>query len=96
MFRFLGRRLFQMAFLFILFLSIVWLLLQLMPGDISDTLIGDPSIPLSTRLELQERLGLNLPLWQQYLTYISNFFKGELGVSFSRYPQPVWNVLWEA
>lgn len=96
MFRFLGRRLFQMTFLFILFLSIVWLLLQLMPGDISDTLIGDPSIPLSTRLELQERLGLNLPLWQQYTTYVTNFFKGELGVSFSRYPQDVWTVLWEA
>jgi len=96
MFRFLGRRLFQMAFLFILFLSIVWLLLQLMPGDISDTLIGDPSIPLSTRLELQERLGLNQPLWVQYTTYITNFFQGELGVSFSRYPQDVWTVLWEA
>lgn len=96
MFRFLGRRLLQMAFLFILFLSIVWLLLQWMPGDISDTLIGDPSIPLATRVELQERLGLNLPLWQQYLTYVTNFFQGDLGVSFSRYPQDVWDVLWEA
>ncbi len=97
MFRFLGRRLLQMAFLFILFLSIVWLLLQLMPGDIiSDTLIGDPTVTVETRLELQERLGLNLPLWQQYLTYITNFFQGELGVSFSRYPQDVWDVLWEA
>jgi peptide/nickel transport system permease protein len=96
MFRFLGRRLVQMAFLFILFLSIVWLLLQLMPGDISDTLIGDPSIPLATRLELQERLGLNLPLWQQYTTYITNFFQGDLGISFSQYPDNVWDVLWEA
>lgn len=96
MFRFFGRRLLQMAFLFILFLSIVFLLLQLMPGDISDTLIGDPSIPLSTRLELEKRLGLNQPLWQQYTTYITNFFQGELGVSFSRYPQDVWAVLWEA
>jgi len=96
MFRFLGRRLIQMAFLFILFLTIVWLLLQLMPGDISDTLIGDPSIPLATRLELQERLGLNLPLWQQYTTYITNFFRGDLGVSFSRYPDDVSAVLWEA
>jgi peptide/nickel transport system permease protein len=82
--------------LFILFLTIVWLLLQLMPGDISDTLIGDPSIPLATRLELQERLGLNLPLWQQYTTYITNFFRGDLGVSFSRYPDDVSAVLWEA
>jgi len=94
--RFLGRRLIQMFFLFIIFLSIVWLLLQLMPGDITDTLIGDPNIPLSTRLELAQRLGLDQGLWQQYATYITNFFQGELGVSFSRYPQDVWNILWEA
>jgi len=96
MLRFLGRRLIQMFFLFIIFLSIVWLLLQLMPGDITDTLIGDPNIPLSTRLELAQRLGLDQGLWQQYATYITNFFQGELGVSFSRYPQDVWNILWEA
>ncbi|HEX6300644.1 MAG TPA: ABC transporter permease [Acidimicrobiia bacterium] len=96
MLRFLTRRLIQMFILFIIFLSVVWLLLHLMPGDISDTLIGDPNIPLSTRLELQERLGLNQPLHIQYWTYVTNFFKGELGVSFSRYPQDVWNILWEA
>jgi peptide/nickel transport system permease protein len=96
MLRFLTRRLIQMFFLFIIFLSIVWLLLQLMPGDITDTLIGDPNIPLATRLELSERLGLDQPLYVQYWTYITNFFQGDLGVSFSRYPQEVWNILWEA
>ena len=96
MFRFLGRRLLQMGFLFIIFLTIVWFLLQLMPGDITDTLIGDPSIPLSTRLELGERLGLNQPLYLQYWTYITNFFKGEMGVSFSQFPKDVSTILWEA
>ena len=76
MLRFIGRRLVQMFILFILFLSIVWLLLQLMPGDITDTLIGDPNIPLATRLELAERLGLDQPLYVQYWTYITNFFQG--------------------
>ncbi|HJS71979.1 MAG TPA: ABC transporter permease [Acidimicrobiia bacterium] len=96
MLRFIGRRLVQMFFLFIVFLSIVWLLLQLMPGDITDTLIGDPNIPLATRLELAQRLGLDQPLYAQYWTYITNFFQGDLGVSFTRYPDPVASVLWEA
>ena len=65
MLRFIGRRLVQMFFLFIMFLTIVWLLLHLMPGDITDTLIGNPNIPLETRLELAERLGLNEPLHVQ-------------------------------
>lgn len=96
MIAFLGRRLLQMAFLFIIFLTIVWFLLQLMPGDITDTLIGDPSIPLATRQELATRLGLDQPLYLQYWTYVTNFFKGEMGVSFSRYPQDVSAILWEA
>ena len=96
MLRFIGRRLIQLVLLFLVFLSLVWLLLQLMPGDITDTLIGDPNIPLNTRLELAERLGLNEPLYVQYWTYITNFFKGDLGVSFSRYPDDVSTILWEA
>lgn len=59
MIKFLARRLVQMALLFVVFLSIVWLLLQAMPGDISDTLVGNPDIPLEQRLELRERLGLD-------------------------------------
>ena len=96
MFKFLAGRLVQMAILFVLFLSIVWLLLQAMPGDIADTLVGNPDIPLQARLDLRERLGLNEPLWNQYVTYITNFFRGEMGVSFSRYPQEVSTILWNA
>jgi peptide/nickel transport system permease protein len=96
MFKFLAGRLVQMAILFVIFLTLIWFLLQAMPGDISDTLVGNPDIPLSARLALQERLGLNDPLWQQYTTYITNFFKGEMGVSFSRYPEDVSTVLFNA
>ncbi len=96
MVKFLAGRLIQMAILFVVFLSIVWLMLQAMPGDISDTLIGNPAIPMETRIELRERLGLDLPLWQQYVTYITNFFRGDMGVSFSRFPQEVSEVLWNA
>jgi peptide/nickel transport system permease protein len=96
MVKFLAGRLVQMAILFVIFLTLIWFLLQAMPGDISDTLIGDPSIPLQTRLDLQERLGFNDPLWQQYFTYITNFFRGEMGVSFSRYPDDVSEVLFTA
>jgi peptide/nickel transport system permease protein len=67
-----------------------------MPGDISDTLVGNPDIPLQARIDLRERLGLNEPLFNQYLAYITNFFKGEMGVSFSRYPQDVSAILWNA
>lgn len=96
MIKFLLGRLGQMAILFVVFLSIVWLMLQAMPGDISDTLIGDPSIPLQVRINLRHSLGLDQPLHLQYLSYITNFFRGEMGVSFSRYPQEVSDLLFQA
>lgn len=96
MFRFLAGRLVQMAILFVAFLTLVWLLLQAMPGDISDTLVGNPDIPLEARLAMKERLGLDQPLIQQYLSYITNFFRGEMGVSFSRYPEEVSTILLNA
>ena len=96
MFKFLISRLAQMLALFVVFLTLIWFMLQAMPGDISDTLIGNPDIPMSARIELRERLGLDRPLHEQYFTYITNFFRGEMGVSFSRYPQDVSTVLWNA
>lgn len=96
MIRFLSRRLVQMFILFVLFLTLVWLLVHAMPGDISDTLIGNPDIPLETRLDLRERMGLDEPLLVQYTTFITNFFQGDMGVSFSRFPQEVSDVLWAA
>lgn len=96
MFKFLARRLLQMLILFVAFLTIVFFLLQAMPGDISNQLIGNPNIPPEQREILRETLGLDKPLFQQYLTYITNFFQGEMGVSFTRYPQDVSTVIGSA
>ncbi len=96
MFKFLLGRLIQMALLFVVFLSLVWLMLQAMPGDISDQLVGNPNIPLEARLQLRETLGLDEPLLTQYVTYITNFFQGDMGYSFTRYPQEVSTILWNA
>lgn len=93
MFKFLARRLLQMLVLFVAFLTIVFFLLQAMPGDISNQLIGNPNIPPEQREILRETLGLDKPLFQQYVTYITNFFQGEMGVSFTRYPQDVSTVI---
>ena len=93
MIKFLARRLAQMAILFVVFLSLVWLLLQAMPGDIANTFVGNPDIPPEVRAQIRENLGLDRPLHLQYLTYITNFFRGEWGVSFSRYPQDVSAVI---
>src|SRR5688572_10447898 len=95
MLKFIGGRLVQMAFLFAVFLTLLFFLLQAQPGDISQQFIANPQIPPEAKELLAARLGLDKPLFQQYLSYMRNFFTGDLGVSFSQYPRPVIEILIE-
>lgn len=94
MLKFIAKRLVQMAFLFFLFLSLVFFLLQAQPGDITSQFIN-PEIPAEIRAQIIERLGLDGGVWSQWWNYITNFFTGNLGVSFSQYPKPVVDVISE-
>ena len=83
-----------MLVLFVLFLSLVFFLLQAQPGDITNQFL-DPDIPFEIREQIIERLGLDGSIWNQWWNYMKNFFTGELGVSFSQYPRPVIDVIFE-
>jgi len=44
----------------------------------------------------QERFGLNDPIWEQYLTYLSGVFRLDFGFSMANYPATVSSVMMEA
>jgi peptide/nickel transport system permease protein len=92
--KFVGRRLVQMVFLFFLFLTVVFFLLEAQPGDITSQFL-DPTIPAEIRAQLVERLGLEGGVWSRWWSYITNFVTGNLGVSFQQYPRPVIDVIAE-
>ena len=94
MLKFVGRRLVQMVFLFFLFLTLVFFLLEAQPGDITSQFL-DPTIPAEIRAQLVERLGLEGGVWSRWWNYITNFVTGNLGVSFQQYPRPVIEVIGE-
>ncbi|SEF46635.1 ABC transporter permease [Bosea lathyri] len=50
-------------------------------GDPIELLVS-PQVSQAERLALIKRLGLDLPVWQQYLTFMGNALKGDLGRSF--------------
>jgi peptide/nickel transport system permease protein len=83
-----------MAFLFFLFLTLVFFLLQAQPGDITAQFL-DPTIPAANRAVIAERLGLDGSIWTQWWNYITNFVTGNLGVSFQQYPRTVIDVIAE-
>ncbi len=89
---FILRRLVRTLVLLLLYQFLLFLLIQAMPGDFVSTLIGLPS-PL--RRGLRTFLGLNDPLWKQYLRWLVGFFTGNLGTTFQFPHRPVGKILLE-
>lgn len=93
---FISKRLVQMILLFVIFLTILFFLLDAQPGDLSQQYIGNPDIPPEEKARLAARLGLDQPLWGRYLAYMRNFFSGDFGNSLSQYPTPVIHLIGQA
>ncbi len=64
--------------------TLIFLLLFLVPGDPAETLLSGGGIaPSQEAVEaLRVNLGLDRPLWDQYLSYLGNILTGDLGISF--------------
>lgn len=76
-----------------LLVSLLFFLIRLSPGDPSDKYISAKlGSVLSKRVE--QEFSLNQPITQQYISFVSNIFRGELGISYN-YHQPVFKVIWE-
>ena len=90
MIRYLVGRLLQVAPVLLGISIIVFLLVRLIPGDPAIALLGSRATP-ELVARVHDQLGLDLPIWQQYLTYIGNALQGDFGISFF-YQAPVWEV----
>ena len=93
--RYILSRLFQVLITFILFQTLVFFLLNAQPGDITDQFLGNPNIPPEAREVMRRQLGLDKPLPVQYVNYLKNFWTGDMGVSWTRYPRPVIDIIAE-
>ncbi|WP_234553679.1 ABC transporter permease [Thermus caliditerrae] len=59
---------------------LVFLFLKLIPGDPAQAILGERGTP-EQLAALREKLGLNKPLYVQYLTFVKNILTGDLGTS---------------
>ncbi|MFD0914972.1 ABC transporter permease [Pseudahrensia aquimaris] len=76
---------------------VIFTIIQLPPGDYVETYIGEliasgESVDLQRVEYLREEYGLNQPMWQRYLLWITNFVQGDFGYSFE-YQRPVSEVI---
>ena len=72
---------------------VIFVLLRLAPGDIVDILFSTGGyVNPSERAAIEKELGLDKPIWVQYLTWISQMATGNLGKSY-RYDLPAWEII---
>lgn len=95
MWSYLGKRVLQMLLTLFLFQAVTYFLLDAQPGDIADLLALNPEIPPAERVRLRQELGLDRPPVERFFTYVGNFYRGNMGVSFSQYPREVSSIIAE-
>jgi peptide/nickel transport system permease protein len=80
--RYVLRRVGQGLFTVLLVVSVVFILIRLAPGDPAFALAGQTAT--SEQLEeIRRQFGLDQPLPLQYLLFLQNLLRGDLGTSFS-------------
>jgi peptide/nickel transport system permease protein len=91
---YVARRLLQVVPLLFGIAALTFLLLTLAPGDFLNTMAENPAISKETLDAMRRSFGLDRPVYVQFLLYMGNLLRGDLGESFSRH-QPVFTVLRE-
>lgn len=90
MFAFLARRLGLLIPTFFGVTLLTFALIRLIPGDPVEVMMGERRIDPELHAQAMERLGLNKPLYQQYVDYIGRLAHGDLGESL-RTRESVWS-----
>ncbi|MCW4037060.1 MAG: ABC transporter permease [Candidatus Bathyarchaeota archaeon] len=90
---YIGKRTLQGITTILLAITLNFVLFRVMPGDPTQAMVGDPRIDTETRLALIRKFGLDRPLFEQFVVYFINLFKGELGVSFVQLGRPVISII---
>ena len=76
-----------------LVLTMVFFLIHIVPGDPVEQMLGEGATPAQTA-QLRHSLGLDDPLYVQYVRYLGQTLRGDLGESF-KFQAPVRRVIFE-
>ena len=91
MLRYIFKRLLQLIPMLLILSLIVFFMVRMIPGDPVKNMLGI-DVPQEMVEVERERLGLNDPLPQQYIRFMTELFHGDLGTSIVT-GKPVWDEL---
>ena len=93
MLKYLGRRIVALIPVALGVATLTFALIHLVPGDPVLAMLGDFAAPADV-VQMRHELKLDLPLWQQYLYFLSGIARGDLGESTSQH-EPVARLIRE-
>jgi peptide/nickel transport system permease protein len=83
MLRLLRRRLAEALPLLLAISALAFTLIRLVPGGPVEVYLSNPGVRAEDLDRLRRALGLDQPLWQQYVSWLGAFLRGDWGFSFS-------------
>ena len=92
--RFFAARLLQAVSVVFLVTTLTFVLVHVAPGDPFSEVMTRPGVPASVHEDMRRSFGLDRPIGEQYVRWIVNVSRGDLGYSFS-HRRPVRDVLRE-
>ena len=93
MLKYLGRRIVALIPVALGVATLTFALIHLVPGDPVLAMLGDFAAPADVA-QMRHELKLDLPLWQQYLYFLSGIVRGDFGESISQH-EPVARLIRE-
>ena len=77
---YIAQRLLQLAFVLVGVSMVVFIAMHLLPGDVAQLLLGDHAT-VQALARLRQQLGIDQPIWVQYLRFVGGALRGDLGLS---------------
>lgn len=93
MLKYIGKRIVAVIPVLFIVSLVVFFMIHLIPGDPARVILGDQALEEDV-LALQEQMGLNDPIWLQYINWIVDIFHGDLGESLF-IDAPMTTLIWE-
>ncbi len=87
MLRYALKRFFSLSVSLVIASLVIFFVIEIAPGDPASFMLGINALP-ETVSALRAELGLDVPKWQRYLTWVSGMVMGDFGMSYT-YRTPV-------
>lgn len=88
---YLSRRLVSLSLSLLAASLVIFLLIEIVPGDPARLMMGLNASPDAVAV-VREQLGLDLPAWQRYFSWLAGMLHGDFGISYT-YKVPVSDLI---